>query len=78
MPKVNLLRRLFYLLRFNSLDEALQVARDRYLAAGHAIVEPPLGLRADGPRIAAALLIPLANAEVATGLDRWLQPSKST
>lgn len=76
-PKINLLRRLFHLLRFNAIDEALQVLRDRYLAVGRAIVEPPMGLQADGPRIAAALLIPLDNHAVANGLERWLQPAKS-
>lgn len=76
-PKPNLLRRLFHLLRFNAIDETLQVLRDRYLAVGRAIVEPPMGLEADGPRIAAALLIPLDSHAVANGLERWLQPAKS-
>jgi CRISPR-associated protein Csx17 len=38
-----LLRRVFNLLRFNSLDEAIQVLRDRYLTAGRDIVMPSAG-----------------------------------
>jgi len=77
LPKPNLLRRLFHLLRFNELDEAFQVVRDRYLAVGHAIVMPPDGVVADGERIAAALLIPMFDHDVASGLKRWLQPTRS-
>ena len=40
-PTAGLLRRVFNLLRFNSLDEAIQVLRDRYVAAGRDIVMPP-------------------------------------
>lgn len=77
LPKANLLRRLFHLLRFGSLDEAMQVLRDRYLALGRAIVMPPDGLVADGERIAAALLIPMSPRDVASGLRRWLHPSRN-
>lgn len=77
LPKVNLLRRLLQLLRFGEIDEAIQVLRDRYLAVGRAIVMPPQGLVADGERIAAALLIPMSNSDVETGLERWLQPSRN-
>jgi CRISPR-associated protein Csx17 len=76
LPKAGLLRRLFQLFRFGSLDEAILVLRDRYLALGHSIVMPPRELEADGERIAAALLIPMTCRDVAAGLRRWLQPAK--
>ncbi len=78
LPPPGLLRRLFNLLRFNSLDEVLQVLQDRYRAAGHEIVMPPLGFEADGEVVAAALLIPMSNADVEHGLRRWLQPRKES
>jgi len=77
LPKANLLRCLFHLLRFGSIDEAVQVLRDRYLAVGRAIVMPPGELIADGERIAAALLIPMRHHDVRSGLQRWLQPSRN-
>lgn len=77
LPKANLLRRLFHLLRFGSIDEAVQVLRDRYLAVGREIVMPPGDLVADGERIAAALLIPMRHHDVRTGLQRWLQLSRN-
>jgi CRISPR-associated protein Csx17 len=77
LPKANLLRRLFQLLRFGAIDEAIQIVRDRYVAVGRAIVMPPNGLVADGERVAAALLIPMSNRDVANGLKRWLQPSRN-
>jgi CRISPR-associated protein Csx17 len=77
LPKANLLRRLFHLLRFGAIDEAIQVLRDRYLAVGRAIVMPPSGLIAEGERIAAALLIPMSTRDVVGGLKRWLHPSRN-
>lgn len=76
LPKTNLLRRLFQLLRFGAIDETIQIVRGRYLAVGHAIVMPPNGLVADSKRVAAALLIPMSNRDVANGLNRWLHPSR--
>lgn len=73
-PPPGYLRRLFNLLRFNSLDEALQLMRDRYRAFGHEVVMPPSGFIADGERVAGALLIPIDEDELALGLRRWLQP----
>ena len=77
MPKPNLLRRLFNLLRFGELDEAVKVLRDRYLAVGRSIVMPPEGLVADRERIAAALLIPMSDSDVRCGVRRWLQPARN-
>ena len=76
IPQPGLLRQLFNLLRFDSLDEAIQLLRNRYLAAGRDIVLPPNGFVADGSRVAAALLIPISDEDVVSGLRRWLQPSK--
>ena len=76
MPKLTLLRRLFHLLRFNAIDEAVQIARDRYLANGRNIVAPPLGMQANGSLIAAALLIPVSHRDVVKGIHRWLPPLK--
>lgn len=76
IPSAELQRRVFNLLRFNSLDEAIQVLRDRYLAAGRDIVMPPFGFWANGELIAASLLIPLSDQSAASGFCRWLQPSK--
>ncbi|MEZ6032659.1 MAG: type I-U CRISPR-associated protein Csx17 [Planctomycetaceae bacterium] len=70
-------RRLFNLLRFNSLDEAMNLMRDRYRAFGHEIVMPSTGFSADGERVAAALLIPVGDTELADGLRRWLQPVRA-
>ncbi len=75
-PMAGLLRRVFNLLRFNSLDEAIQVLRDRYLAAGRDIVMPPSGFEANGELVAASLLIPISDQAVVSGFRRWLQPSK--
>ncbi|MCO6454790.1 MAG: type I-U CRISPR-associated protein Csx17 [Pirellulaceae bacterium] len=77
LPKANLLRRLFQLLRFGAIDETIQIVRDRYLAVGRAIVMPPNGLVADSERVAAALLMPMSNRDVTNGLKRWLQPSRN-
>jgi CRISPR-associated protein Csx17 len=76
LPKANLQRRLFNLLRFGQLDELLQVVRDRYLAIGRSIVMPPKGLIADCEQVATALLIPMTDRDVAWGLKRWIQPTR--
>jgi CRISPR-associated protein Csx17 len=75
-PTAGLLRRVFNLLRFNAIDEAIQVLRDRYLTAGRDIVMPPTGFKANGELVAASLLIPISDHAVVSGLRRWLQPSK--
>jgi CRISPR-associated protein Csx17 len=76
-PSAALARRLLNLIRQGELGEAVQLAQSRYLAAGRAIVLPPVDLSADYERIAAALLIPMYNSDVVSGLRRWLQPSKN-
>ena len=76
-PSAALARRLLNLIRQGELGEAIQLAQGRYLAAGHTIVMPPIDLVADNERIAASLLIPMRQSDVASGLRRWLQPSKN-
>lgn len=75
-PSAALARRLLNLIRQGELGEAVQLAQSRYLAARRAIVMPPAELSADHERIAAALLIPMRDSDVVSGLRRWLQPSK--
>jgi CRISPR-associated protein Csx17 len=75
-PSAALLRRIFNLLRFNSLDEAVQILRDRYLAAGRDIVMPCANLDANGELVAASLLFPLSDQAVVRGFRRWILPAK--
>ena len=75
-PTAGLLRRVFNLIRFNSLDEAIQILRDRYLAAGRDIVMPSTGFEANGELVTASLLIPISDQAVVSGFRRWLNPSK--
>jgi CRISPR-associated protein Csx17 len=75
-PTAGLLRRVFNLIRFNSLDEAIQILRDRYLAAGRDIVMPSTGFEANGELVTASLLIPISDQAVVSGFRRWLKPSK--
>lgn len=76
-PSATLARRLLNLIRQGELGEAVQLTQSRYLAAGHAIVMPPVELSAAHERIAASLLIPMRHSDVVSGLRRWLQPSKN-
>lgn len=75
-PRAATARRLLNLIRQGELSEAVQLAQNRYLAAGHSIVMLPDNLGADHERLAASLLIPMCPSDVAAGLVRWLQPSK--
>lgn len=76
LPRPNLLRRLFHLLRFGAINEAVQIVRECYLAVGQSIVMPPGDLVANGELIAAALLIPMNERDIEHGLKRWLQPPR--
>lgn len=75
-PRAVTARRLLNLTRQGSWDEAIQLARSRYLASGHNIVATPALGGADGELIAAALLVPLSVHEIASGLSLWLKPKK--
>jgi CRISPR-associated protein Csx17 len=74
-PRPVIVRRLLNLIRQGEGEEAIQLARSRYLAAGYATVFPPCHLRADYERLAASLLIPMRRSAIVTGLSRWLQLS---
>ena len=76
LPRAVAARRLFNLIRQESWDEAIQLARGRYLAAGRPTVVPPRDIRADGELLAAALLVPIRGHEIVSGLRRWIQPAK--
>ena len=74
-PRPVIARRLLNLIRQGEGAEAIQLARSRYLAAGHATVFPPCHLSADYERLAASLLIPMRRSTMVTELSRWLQLS---
>jgi CRISPR-associated protein Csx17 len=79
-PHAATARRLFHLIQHNQLDEAIQVARNRYLAAGHKIIAPQIGTLAgtdDCRRLAAGFLIPVTHQAVASDFEKWwLTPEK--
>lgn len=77
-PRPGILRRVFNLLRHNAIDEAVEALRNSFLAVGRRVVELPVHLKADGPRIAAALLFPLNDSDVSLNFQRWLQPTTAT
>jgi len=77
-PRAVTARRLLNLIRAEAWEEAIRLARDRYLAAGRMIVTPPSGVRVKGEHIAAALLIPMSSSDVTAGIRRWLEPTKKT
>jgi len=76
-PHAGLARRLFHLLCYGWIDEAIQAARNAYLAGGRSIVIPPTGLPTLGDHLAAALLIPIRSRDVAAGICRWFEPHKT-
>lgn len=73
MPRAVLCRRLFGLIRQGSMDEAVQMIRNRYLAAGYDIITPPPGVILDGEFISAAMLVPLSSFEIITSFKRWIK-----
>jgi CRISPR-associated protein Csx17 len=77
-PRPVLVRRLLNLIRQGEGEEAIQLARSRYLAAGRATVLPPCPLSVDYVRLAASLLIPMRRSAIVTAFSRWLQLSTST
>jgi CRISPR-associated protein Csx17 len=77
-PHAGLARQLFNLLQYGRIDEAVQSAWNAYGAVGRAIVRPQVNLQIDGNRITAALLIPMVHREIASGIQRWLEPPKTS
>lgn len=77
-PRTIIARRLFNLIRQNAWDEAIQLAKSRYLAGGHEIIFSPTIENADGETIASALLVPISPKEIIKGLSRWLKPNKNS
>jgi len=72
-PKATTARRLLHLIRSSDWVQAVDAARARYLAEGRRTIAPPVEIDADGERVAAALLIPMRSADVAGGIERWLE-----
>ncbi len=72
-------RRLVNLILQDDVDQAVQLARRRYLAAGWRTFDPPAGeLRLDSERLAAALLIPVDSQCLSRRLrDDWILSSKN-
>ncbi|MGA2260041.1 MAG: type I-U CRISPR-associated protein Csx17 [Acidobacteriota bacterium] len=77
LPHAGLALRILHLVRHGAIDEAVQLARNRYLAWGRAIVVPPVDLRTTTENLAVALLVPMHDLDVEQLLVRWFQPSKN-
>lgn len=80
-PKPALARRILHLILAGNMDEAIRAAKGHYRAAGRRIVDVPTAVTSgdDLPaRLAAALLIPVADRVIQDGLTRWLFPQKLT
>jgi CRISPR-associated protein Csx17 len=77
-PHAGLARHLYNLLRYERIDEAVQSAWNAYRAVGRTILRPQLNFQIDGNRITAALLIPMMHREIASGIQRWLEPAKTS
>jgi len=75
-PRTIIARRLLNLIRQNAWDEAIQLAKSRYLAGGQEIIHPPTIENVDGETIASALLVPLSYKDTREGLMRWLKFKK--
>lgn len=75
-PHAAAVRALVHMLRQNRVDEAIALARRRYLAAGVTVFDAQLERPINGERLAAALLIPIDPGAVARRFkERWLRPS---
>lgn len=72
-------RKLVNLILQGDIDQAVQLARRRYLAAGWRTFDPPAGeLWIDRERLAAALLIPMNTQSLSRRLrEDWILSSKS-
>ncbi len=68
-PRVAIARRLLNLIRAEAWDEAIRLARDRYLAAGRMTITPSLGIRVNGEHVAAAFLIPMLSSDCLLASD---------
>jgi len=75
-PCAGLARHLYSLLQHGDLNEAVQTARSAYQTVGRVVVTPQFDFSMDESRLAAALLIPQASKEIASGIERWIQPSR--
>jgi len=76
-PNGTTARRFLYLIRSGDWVQAIGTARTRYLAEGHRTIDAPSDIQADGERMAATLLIPMRDLDVATGIKRWVEPAQA-
>jgi CRISPR-associated protein Csx17 len=76
-PHAAAIRMLVHMLRQNRIDDAIAIARRRYLASGVAVFDAQVEQPTDGERLAAALLIPVDRSAIACRFKaRWLKTSK--
>jgi len=75
--RVDAVRQVLKLIRQNSWEQAIAIARRQYLMRGIGIVEPG-AVECNGERIAAALLIPMRAHEVRDNFNKaWRQPERN-
>jgi CRISPR-associated protein Csx17 len=68
-------RTILNLILQNQVDQAIALARRRYLAAGLMTVEVPNGMSVDSERLAAALIVPVNSKQVAQRFEQyWILP----
>jgi CRISPR-associated protein Csx17 len=77
LPPPAVSRRLFNLIRQGALDDAVMLARSRYLAVQCQTVGLPVSPNVDPRRLAGALLVPMRVGDLQSRFNRWLQPPKN-
>jgi CRISPR-associated protein Csx17 len=76
-PRANAALQVLKLIRQNSWEQAVAIAKRQYLMRGIGIVEPS-SVSFDGERIAAALLIPMRANDVRDNFNEgWRQPDRN-
>lgn len=77
-PTPTVTRRLFNLIHQGTIDDAVELARSRYLAVECPIVPLPVNVDNVPMALAAALLVPMKSRHLQARLQRWLQPAKAS
>lgn len=70
-------RRLFNLIRQQSVDQAVELAQSRYIAVQCPTINLPTSLTVAAERLAAALLVPMDASDMAHRFRRWIEPKKN-
>lgn len=76
-PTPTITRRLFNLVRQGTINDAVEFAQGRYLAAQCPTVPLPVSVHVDPLRLAAGLLVPMKTADLQSRFERWIQPAKA-